>query len=321
MSVDNRKLIKHYFDLEEPEIPVLKRYAKYGTLLLLLGILLLYLQGKEYIGNFTIISVVLILTGLFSIWILIKPLIFSKFVLSSKAADGDMDIWFSEDMHEVIKPAALKQLKINPSSLKDENIIIVPYPVYWNIPNFSSQQIKRKLGEDGTYTYSVWTVQILVVTENFISYYSCIYDWENTQIMNEKTNEYFFDDISSVSNDAIPLEFKFIDNEESDIGDAKVFKLANMSGERLQIITDIPALNVPEGYSNNLERLVQAIRILLRNRRYGETVEISNEKIIEDNGIEFEVENKKTEDEKVFFHQQLRELYNDYNNPEDNENI
>jgi hypothetical protein len=319
MAADKRKLITNYFNFEEPEIPVLKKWAKYGALFIILGIGLLYLQEKEYIGNFTIISVVLILTGLFSLWILIKPFVGNSSMFSSKAADGDMDIWFSEDMHEIIKPAALNQLKINPSSLKDENIIIVPYPVYWNVPGLDPTSVQRKLGEDGSYTYSVWTVQILIVTENFISYYSCIYDWMNTNLLNERTNEYFFEDISSVSNDVIPLDFTYIDNEEVKVGDAKVFKLSNMSGEKLTIITDIPALNVPEGYSNNLDRLVQAVRMLLRNRRTGETIEENKETLSDDGSIEFEVENRTSKEEKAFFHQQLRELYKDYNQVDESE--
>lgn len=319
MAADKRKLITNYFNFEEPEIPVLKKWAKYGALFIILGIGLLYLQEKEYIGNFTIISVVLILTGLFSLWILIKPFFGNSSMFSSKAADGDMDIWFSEDMHEIIKPAALDQLKINPSSLKDENIIIVPYPVYWNVPGLDPASVQRKLGEDGSYTYSVWTVQILIVTENFISYYSCVYDWMNTQMLNERTNEYFFEDISSVSNDVIQLDFTYIDNEEVKVGDAKVFKLSNMSGEKLTLITDIPALNVPEGYSNNLDRLVQAVRMLLRNRRTGETIEENKETLSDDGSIEFEVENTTSKEEKAFFHQQLRELYKDYNQVDESE--
>lgn len=317
MSSDKRKLINNYFDLDEPELPTLKNYAKYGIILLVFGVLLLYLEHAEIIGDFTVISVVFILVGLFSLWILIKPFISSGMIFSSKAADGDMDIWFSEDMHEIIKPQALEQLKINPSSIKDENIIIVPYPVYWDLPDFSTDQITRRKGEDGTYTYSVWFVQILIVTDNFISYFSCIYNWINSSIHDERTNEYFFDDIASVSNETVNLDYKFIDNEDFEIGQAKVFKLTNMSGDRLTIKTDIPSLNVPEGYSNNLERLVQAIRILLRNRRYGEQVEPTEMIETDDSGIEFEVENKSKVKENDYFHQQLRELYNDYNQEHD----
>ena len=313
MSSDKRKLICNYFDFEEPDLPTLKKFAKYGLIVLIFGILMLYLEQAEIIGDFMVISVVFILVGLFSLWILIKPFISSGVIFSSKAADGDMDIWFSEDIHEVIKPKALEQLKINPSSIKDENIIIVPYPVYWQLPGFTAEQISRKIGEDGTYTYSIWLVQILIVTDNFISYYSCIYDWINSSIHDERTNEYFFDDIASVSNDTLNLKYKFIDYEEIEIGQAKVFKLTNMSGDRLSILTDIPSLNVPEGYSNNLERLVQAIRILLRNRRYGEEIEVSEKIDANDADVIFEVENKTKDNGKVYFHQQLRELYNEYN--------
>lgn len=313
MSSDKRKLINNYFDIDEPDLPSLKRYAKYGIILAGLGILLLYLEQSEIIGDFTIISVVFILLGLFSFWILIKPFILSGKVFSSKAADGDMDVWFSEDMHDLIKPRALDQLSINSASLKNENIIIVPYPVYWLIPGFSPDQIIRRQGEDGTYTYSIWYVQILIVTENFISYYSCIYNWLDRSIHNERTNEYFFDDIVSVSNDILNLNYKFIDNEDIEIGAGKIFKLTNKSGDHLPVITDIPSLNVPEGYSNNLERLVQAIRILLRNRRYGEEIEVSDKIETDDSGIEFEVEDKSVQKENTYFHQQLRELYNEYN--------
>jgi len=317
MNSNKKQLINKYFDFQELEFSTLKKSAKYGILILFLGILLLYLQQIDIIGNFTIISTIFILVGLFSFWILIKPFMAKSGILISQAEDGDMDIWFLEDMHEVIKPRALEQLSINPSSLKDENIIIVPYPVYWECPGINKDNIKRKQGEDGSFVYTVWQVQILIVTENFISYYSCTYDWLNSNISDERTNEYFFDDIASVRNDIVKTEYKYVDNEENEIGNAKVFMLANMSGDKLTVITDIPSLNVPEGYSNNLERLVQAIRMLLRNRRYGEEIEMPEKIELDEEGIEFEIENKTEEKGKVFFHQQLRELYNEYNPEQD----
>ncbi len=317
---NKRQLIHKYFNSQEIDFPTSKKLSKYGIALLFLGVLLLYLEQVDFIGNFTIISTIFILVGLFSFWILIKPFISKSGAFVSQAEDGDMDVWFLEDLHEVIKPRALEQLSINPSSLKDENIIIVPYPIFWEYPDINNGNISRKQGEDGSFVYTLWQVQILIVTENFISYYSCAYDWPNSSISDERTNEYFFDDISSVRNDIIPTDYKFVDNEDSSIGNAKVFMLANMSGDKLTIITDIPSLIVPEGYSNNLERLVQAIRILLRNRRYGEEIEISEKVEVDNNEVEFEIDVNSEEKGKVYFHQQLRELYNEYNQEtEDND--
>lgn len=314
MDYDKRILINKYFDTEEQSVSNLPKFAKSGTVFFFLGILLLYLQQIDVVENAILISIILIFIGLFSFWLVIKPFIYSTTVFSTNVEDGDMDVWFLEDMHEIIKPRALEQLSINPKSLKDENIIIVPYPIYWELDGANLQNISRKQGTDGAYVYTCWKVQMLIVTENFISYYSCVYDWLNSSISEERTNEYFFDDIASVRNDIIQLDYQFIDNEELSIGKAKVFILSNMSGDKLTIVTDIPSLNVPEGYSNNLERLVKAIRILLRNRRHGEEIELV-EKIENNDNIEFEVETTVDEEKKakVFFHQQLRELYLDYN--------
>jgi hypothetical protein len=310
---NKRKYIEKYFLSDEIEATTIRKISKYGMFFFLLGILMFYLQAVDFIAGFTIMNVLFILTGLFSMWLYAKPY-FSRGIFGLKIADGDMDYWFKEDLHEIIKPRALGQLRINPSSLKEENFIFVPHPVYWNYHGVLTETIRRKLGDDGSYIYTVWKVQILIATENFISYYSCGFDWTTAQIFDERTDEYFFEDIVSVKNDILPTDYNFIDNPFQNVGIAKAFLLSNKSGDKLTVITDIPSLKVPEGYSNNLEKLVQAVRILLRHRRFGEVPEIT-EKIttpLDDNGIEFEVERKPEEKDKFFFHQQLRELYNDY---------
>jgi hypothetical protein len=318
MSENKRKLIERYFLSDEIELTTLRKISKYGILLFLLGLLMFYLQYVQIIAGFTIMNVLFVLTGLFSMWLYAKPYI-SKGLLASKPADGDMDFWFKEDMHEIIIPAALKQLRINVSSLKDENFIIVPHPIFWKYEGISPEKIKRKQGVDGCFIYTHWKVQLLIVTDHFISYYACIYDWTNAGIFDERTDEYFFDDIISVRNDVIPTDYTIIDNENQFVGSVKAFMLSNMSGDKLTVITDIPVLNVPEGYSNNLEKLVQAVRILLRHRRFGEVPD-QEEKIetLENNrGIKFEVQNRVNENDNNYFHQQLREMYNDYNKDRD----
>ena len=106
------------------------------------------------------------------------------------------------------------------------------------------------------------------------------------------------------------------EDEEKKTGiSAKVFKLTNMSGDSLTLITEVPMLNVPDTYVNNLEKLVKAMRVLLRNRRYGETIQ--EKAPIEDElgpaDKETAKEMKRSGDTgAVYFHQQLREIYEDY---------
>ncbi len=311
MSSDKNRLIENYFKITEAEYPSFRKAAKYGTGLIILGSLLFYLQYIEVLRNINIISTVTVLLGVFSFWLWLRPFFTLRKIFYSRPADGDMDIWFLEDMHDIIVPRALDQLKINESSLREENIIIVPYPIYWAYPGVDTDRVSRKKGDDDSYTYTMWLVQILIVTDNFISYYSCVFDWLEDRISDERTNEYFFDDISSVRNDIDFIDYKFIDNDDQKIGNAKVFKLTNMSGDYLTIITDIPGLAVPETYTNNLERLVQALRVMLRHRRYGEEPEAKVTESEDENIEEVEFEVKDSKDE-VFFHQQLRKIYYDY---------
>ena len=313
MDDHKRKYIARYFSSDEIEAGTLRKVAKYGMLFFLLGLLMFYLQATGVIGGFTIMNVILILTGLFSAYLYAKPYV-SRGMFGSKVADGDMDYWFKEDLHEIIKPRALEQLRINTSSLKEENFIFVPHPVFWNYEGIAPDRIRRKQGVDGSYVYTIWTVQLLIATEHFISFYSCGFDWVTAQVFDERTDEYFFEDIVSVRNDSIPTDYSTIEIPSSAIGPAKAFLLSNKSGDKLTVITDIPSLRVPEGYSNKLEKLVQAIRILLRHRRFGEAPEVLE--TIEnssDDGVAFEVERKAEEKKDTyFFHQQLREMYREY---------
>ncbi|MEA2042057.1 MAG: hypothetical protein U9N85_05845, partial [Bacteroidota bacterium] len=152
----------------------------------------------------------------------------------------------------------------------------------------------------------------------FVSYYSCVYNWPENDILDERTNEYFFEDIASVRNDTELMDYTLLgeennENEKKTAINAKVFKLTNMSGDSLTLITEIPLLNVPDSYVNNLEKLVRAMRVLLRNRRYGETIQ-EEEKATEMKPADQEKADKMNKNDKSvgYFHQQLREIYDEY---------
>lgn len=311
MSVDKSKMISNYFKIFEAEYPSFRKAAKFGSAFLILGFLFIYLQYINVFQNMEIVSTIFMIIGVFSFWLWIRPFFFLKKMFYTRPSDGDIDYWFLEDIHETVKERALSQLKINPGRLKNENIIMVPYPIYWKYPGIEPEKIFRRLGDEEGFAYSVWGVQILVVTDNFISFYSCAYNWLENHIFDERTNEYFFDDISSVRNDYEQIAHKYIDNEESEIGMCKVFKLTNMSGDSHTVITEIPGLKTPAALNNDLEKLVQGLRVMLRNRRYGEEIEIP--KSADEIPLEVDIDNENSEvKDEVFFHQQLREIYDEY---------
>jgi hypothetical protein len=80
-------------------------------------------------------------------------------------------------------------------------------------------------------------------------------------------------DITSVKNDFELISRKLIGEEEAKPLNALVFKLTNMSSDNLTVITKIPELNYPPKLEVSLERAIQALRIILRKRRFDEDQE------------------------------------------------
>ncbi|MEA2042080.1 MAG: hypothetical protein U9N85_05960, partial [Bacteroidota bacterium] len=236
MGDDNRILIGNYFRIFDTEYPSFRNAAKFGSGFIILGGLLLYFENIEVFQDVKILGVVLVIIGTASFVMWLKPFLLLKRIFHSRPADADMDIWFINDLHRHIKPRALEQLQINKRSLKEENIIFIPYPVYWSHPEIEPDDIVRRADNEGLYAYSVWTVQMLVVTEKFVSYYSCVYNWPENDILDERTNEYFFEDVASVRNDTELMDYTLLgeennENEKKTAINAKVFKLTNMSGD------------------------------------------------------------------------------------------
>ena len=177
MGNDNRILIGNYFRIFDTEYPSFRNAAKFGSGFIILGGLLLYFQSVEIFTNMRIIGTVMVLVGFASFIMWLRPFLTLKRIFYSRPSDADMDIWFINDLHEFVKPRALEHLQINERSLKEENIIFIPYPVYWETSGLGPDEVLRRADDQGLYAYSVWAVQMLVVTEKFVSYYSCVYNW------------------------------------------------------------------------------------------------------------------------------------------------
>jgi hypothetical protein len=148
---------------------------------------------------------------------------------------------------------------------------------------------------DGTYLYTAWRVQILVLTKHYISLFKCGYDWLSNAISGISTNEFYFQDISSIRDDIREIEYSFIDNAEKKVGAGRVFCVTNFSGEYLTVINEIPSLAGPKNLSVNLEYIVSLLRMILRNRRFNISREVIPEKAPEQTEQSFEKEEKEKE--------------------------
>ncbi len=267
-------LMKIYFIANKAEHPSFSNIIRISFGFVLFGAFIMYSFNNTILAGFAFILVGL---TLFALWI--KPYIQERRTFAARPSEEQMNNWLIEDLNQVIKETAINKLRLNVETLELKNFLIVPYPVYWQEPGVDELAILRKPTENKTVSYSIWNVQVIALTKNYISYYTCTYDWLNNLIINERTNEFFYDDISSVKNDIKIIE-RYFKNKEYVDEDGKptsaekltatVFKVTNMSTDSLKVITSIAEMEQSPSLVVNLEKAVQALRIILRKRRYDE---------------------------------------------------
>jgi len=278
MRTDLRSgLMRKYFTVNSAQYPKFSNIIRISFGLMLFGSFIIYA-----FNNTTVIGSILMVLGavLFILWI--RPYFKDKKLFSERPSDEQIKNWFIDDLNEVIKKTAIEKLRLNMKTLKPEHFLLVPYPVFWEVPGVDKSLIVRRMNNLGNYAYSVWNVQVLALTENYISYYKCTYDWLNNNIINEKSNEFFYDDISSVKLDVKTISRYLADkkyhDEDGNIIDAdkltaNIFKVTNISSDSLKIITNIIETNHSPEFVVSFEKAVQALRIMLRKRRYNEEQE------------------------------------------------
>ena len=270
---ERRMYIQNYFKVTKLEWPPLNKHAYTAIIGWAVGLILMaYLKNA---GPTIVFCTTCFAIGTWQLWLYIAPYLRKKRIFNSRRPEEVMTGWLIKDLKETVKPKAISTLSLNMSDVRPENFIIIPIPIYWEAPGIDSSQIKRSPLPDGTYNYSIWRVQILVLTKHYISLFKCNYNWLDNSTSSISTNEFYFQDITSIRNDMREIEFKFFDNPEQPIGGGKVFCVTNFSGEYLTVVNDIPSLKVTKSVAVNLEYIVSLLRMVIRNRRFG----ISHEEV------------------------------------------
>lgn len=262
-------LMKRYFTVYDTKYPNISKLLIVALSVLVFGLFIIYAFQNTWIAG--IIAIVLGIS-LFIIWI--RPFYKHKNVFKERPKIEQMNNWLIADLNEKVKERACELLRLNMSDLNKENFLIIPCPVYWAEGGVKSKSIRRREAERDKFIYTVWTVQVVALSKNYISFFNCIYDWVGNKIINEKTDEYFYDDIVSVKNDVRKVEKRFIDQAADDESKQElteyILKITNVSSESRTIVTHIPEMGYSSHLEVDIEKAMQALRITLRNRRYKE---------------------------------------------------
>lgn len=256
-----KEYIENYFFSKKPQPVTLNTYIySISAIIFFSAVSLLVFQSKS----------IAILTGA-TIGLLIFRLVLYPYKVKNRqfemrAPDKSINKWFIEDLKIKIKQKAIDHLLLHDAPLSDEQFIIIPYPVFHSTRKINDEDLLRVSTKDGYYSYSVWNVQVLVLGTDYLSYYFCTYNWLQDTILNEKSNEFFYEDIALVKNDIEQVNFASKWNDGI-LSEAHILKLINVSGDFLYLVTELPELKQAPETIINQETIVQVFRILLRQIR------------------------------------------------------
>lgn len=182
---------------------------------------------------------------------------------------AQIDDIFFDDLENSIRARSLSKLEIEFDSVDQDNVYIIPAPIYWKNETLSESSIYRVSGYDGIERYSAWEVMVLVLTEKYVSVYECTFDWlGGCQVSDERTSEFFYNDIIAIKTQTIERDRELIDG--SKISRVQVLKLLTLSGDSIELEINRNMLSAHPDIGPMTDRAIGGIRKMLRDKKYQE---------------------------------------------------
>ena len=167
-----------------------------------------------------------------------------------------------------VRDRSLAALGLSDEDLVSDLLTIVA-PVLWSIEGVDSGDLLFRTGSDGCARFGVYSVAIIALTERQLSIFSCEYNFIRHAVLNEKTCEYHYSDIVSVSTGEQPSSRRLPSGER--LTTVQEFRVSIPSGEAIRIAVDAPQIRRMTGAAtfpaSGSERAVQAIRAMLRQKK------------------------------------------------------
>ena len=265
-----------FFHLRAPQHITVETKIKFVVFLMIYYPLAKVLLNSGSLALFALVVV------LFIIWLFyLKPRRDKLKKYNQRISSDELNNWFLEKCKTKILYRAIDYLEIETKNMEPEQFIVIPYPVFNKTKNIKDEYILRVKTElpknennvelnanmpDFFYNYSYWNIQVLILSKSYISFYFCGYNWLKDEVINERSNEYFYQDVATIKTETNEVSFVSKWHEEP-ITEARITKIIHNSGDILKLITEIPELKQPPKTIVNIEKVEKTIRQLLRHAR------------------------------------------------------
>src|SRR3989442_14852515 len=249
MEQEKRSQIKKYF----------KKFPKWAVWMIVIGLPLIAAYG---------LGLIPIAIG---IWGLVH--------YYQKPTDEQMDAWIQEDLKD-LQARALAKTGIDQSELIGEPVMVYG-PRFWNI---GGAEVGIRKGKDGVVRFMPLGVTVINFTPNQLVAYQCALDLTTGNPFSERTDEYFYRDVVSVSTQSESLTLEGIDSKLSkgplaalmvggklQLNAAEIFKLTTSGATSIKVFLRDPKLvervgggSIP---TDTADKAGQTVRKMLREKK------------------------------------------------------
>ncbi|WP_295119089.1 hypothetical protein [uncultured Chitinophaga sp.] len=180
--------------------------------------------------------------------------------------DQTVDNWLQEDVKKIIEQS-YERLGMDRTEEVREPLVIIS-PVYWKLEGVSLKEMVFRKGKDKMLRFSIYQVTIFHMQEQLTGAYICHYNFMRNGALYEKTSEYHYKDIVSVSTQQAIVKYHL--PEGIKLIHVKEFGLSVASGESIKVVIALDTIAEREKAQlrpTGAEQAVNVIRGMLRLKK------------------------------------------------------
>jgi len=218
------------------------------------------------IGGFAFLFTEYRLIGIVLVILACLWLIYQLRSTVSGPSDQTIDSWLLEDLVG-LKSRSIQRLNLDESEFNRDPLVITG-PILWETVGAPKDEVAYKKGKDGLVRFSINGVTIIHLGEHKLSSYQCDYNLIRGVPLNERDDEYFYNDVVAVATREVATNYTLPNNQV--MKQAQSFALSVSSGEQIKVVVtsgEIEKLTGGQIVSTGVDDSIKAIRAILREKK------------------------------------------------------
>lgn len=174
--------------------------------------------------------------------------------------------WLNEDMQTVTQ-RALHNLGLTKEELVRDPMVIYG-PLFWTTYGIPDDELVTVNLTDGSILFSCYQLVVVCLSAERIATYSANFNFLRYAFLNEKSVEYLYQDIVSVSTEEKSTNYNLPNGKT--MRRAQIFRLAVPSGDNIEVVINSPEIRDLLGGEpklSNHDQSVRVIREMLRTKK------------------------------------------------------